>query len=89
MPKQPKNFPLDRSGQLFSYLCEKFKLANDKQLSDKTGLPRPVISKIRTGKQPVTNSSLVHIHETTGVAIKRMRELIAEKPAVTMEQEPK
>jgi len=78
MPKLQKDFPNDRSGELFNFLLEKFKLSNDKQLSDKIGLSRPVISTVRTGKHPITGASLVQIHERTGVSIKRMRELIGD-----------
>ena len=79
MARKTKEFPNDKSGKLFSHLYEKYRLTTDRELSAKTGIARPIISKIRNGKQEVSNSNLVHINEATNMPIKKMRELIAGK----------
>lgn len=79
MARKPKNFPSDKSGGLFPFLYEKYHLTTDRELSAKTGIARPIISKIRNGKQEVSNSNLVYINESTNIPIRKLRELIAGK----------
>lgn len=79
MTRLKKHFPKDTSGKLFSYLYARYKLETDRELSAKTGIPCQIISKIRNGKQGVSNSNLVSINKTTNVSIKKMLELIEGK----------
>lgn len=72
-------FANDRSGQLFNYLREKYKLEDDTQLSKRIGIARPIISRVRTAKQPLSGNHLIKINEKTGVTIKKMRELIGDQ----------
>lgn len=76
-----KDSPNFKPHPLLDYLCEKFGLDSDKQLSEKTGIKRSNISRVRNGFLPLSNSNLVRIHETCKVSIKKQRELIAgDKP---------
>lgn len=75
---QSKESPNFKPHPLLDHLREKYKLADDKQLSVKTGIHRSNLSRIRNGFMKVSNSNLVRINESTGISIKKLRELIAE-----------
>jgi transcriptional regulator with XRE-family HTH domain len=71
----------DKSGKLFDYLRDKLRAKNDADMARKAGVSLPYVSLIRRGKREPGDLFLMHIHNATGISIKKMRELIAgEKP---------
>jgi transcriptional regulator with XRE-family HTH domain len=68
---------LDNSGKLFDYVMKKQNLKTDSQLAAYLGMSTPNISKIRNGINNVSPGSILTVHDTTGMSIKRIRELIA------------
>lgn len=78
----------DRSGQLFDYLCEKYKLETDSALAKWLGLNRSTISRVRNGHADVSlETRLAIIHR--GVDPKKVDKLIGTPPvgAVKLKQQ--
>lgn len=55
-----------------------FGLNSDAALAEMLGLPKPTISKIRSGKVPVSAESILSIYDATGWQIPVIRGLIKE-----------
>lgn len=66
------------SSRLFGAVMEKFKLTNDKQLSEKAGIARSRICNIRAGKEGISERNLLQIAAATGWSIKKIYELLEE-----------
>jgi hypothetical protein len=64
---------------LLDTLLEKMKLKNDAALSRMLEVAPPVISKIRHRRLPIGASLLIRIHETTGMSIRELRDLMGDR----------
>ena len=75
----PKITPeiIEAQNRLVDTLLMEFGLKNDRALSLKMNVPPPAISKLRHGRQTVTDGMLVRIHETFDLSIKEIRRILA------------
>lgn len=64
---------------LLDTLLEKMKLKNDAALSRMLEVAPPVISKIRHRRLPIGASLLIRMHETTGMSIRELRDLMGDR----------
>ena len=64
---------------LLDALIEKLNLKNDAALSRALEVAPPVISKIRHRRLPVGASLLIRMHETTGMSIRELRDLMGDR----------
>ena len=62
--------------KLLDTLIAEHQLANDAALAKFLGVLKPVISKIRNKKLPVTAERILQIHDETGWEIKRIKDLL-------------
>lgn len=65
--------------RLLDTLLQKMNLKNDAALSRMLEVAPPVISKIRHRRLPVGASLLIRIHETTGMSIRELRDLMGDR----------
>lgn len=66
----------DNSGMLFDTIMRARGLRNDAALGRLLNLTHPAISKIRHGRVRVTDTTILRVHETLGMPVKQIRELI-------------
>lgn len=64
-------------GRLFDHLLSKFDLKNDAALARRLSFAPPVISKVRHGTLEVSPNTILVIHETLGVPVKEIRQVMA------------
>jgi plasmid maintenance system antidote protein VapI len=62
--------------QLLDKVKELYNIKNDAQLSRTLDVPRPTISKIRSGKITVSADMILRIHETLGMPVADIRALL-------------
>jgi transcriptional regulator with XRE-family HTH domain len=62
--------------KLLDYLQKTYDVKNDRQLALKLGFSTPTLSKIRTGKYPVSADMIIAIHETFNMSIKDIKALL-------------
>jgi hypothetical protein len=62
--------------KLLDYLQKTYDVKNDRQLAIKLGFSTPTLSKIRTGKYPVSADMIIAIHETFNMSIKDIKALL-------------
>lgn len=67
----------DASGQLFDHLIRVESLKNDAELARRLKVAPPVLSKIRHGRLPVGPTLIINIHETFGLPVATIRDLMA------------
>lgn len=65
--------------RLLDTLLEKMSLKNDAALSRMLEVAPPVISKIRHRRLPIGASLLIRMHETTGMSIRELRDLMGDR----------
>lgn len=65
------------ANRLIDTIVDEHALKNDAALCRKLQLAPPVISKIRHGRLPVSDATILRIHEKLDVPVKRIRELLA------------
>lgn len=65
--------------RLLDTLLQKMNLKNDAALSRMLEVAPPVISKIRHRRLPVGASLLIRMHETTGMSIRELRDLMGDR----------
>ena len=65
--------------RLLDTLIENLRLKNDAALSRALEVAPPVISKIRHHRLPVGASLLIRMHETTGMSIRELRDLMGDR----------
>ena len=65
--------------RLLDTLLEKMNLKNDAALSRMLEVAPPVISKIRHRRLPIGASLLIRMHETTGMSIRELRDLMGDR----------
>lgn len=65
------------ANRLIDTLVTDHALKNDAALCRVLHLAPPVISKIRHGRLPVSDATILRIHEKLDVPVKRIRELLA------------
>ncbi len=65
--------------RLLDALLEKMSLKNDAALSRMLEVAPPVISKIRHRRLPIGASLLIRMHETTGMSIRDLRDLMGDR----------
>lgn len=78
-----KTFANDKSGNLFNTIMADLGITSDRKLAEVLEVAAPVISKIRNGKLSVGATMILKAHETLDYEVKRIRELLAEKPKAT------
>jgi plasmid maintenance system antidote protein VapI len=66
----------DNSGKLFDAIIWDRRLKSDAALSRLLDIAPASISKIRHGRNPVSDTTILRVHETIGMPVKRIRELI-------------
>lgn len=66
---------------LLNTVMARLNLKNDAALSRSLTVAPPLISKVRHRRLPVGASLLLRIHETTGMSIKELRELLGDRRA--------
>ena len=64
--------------KLFDTIIAEYNLKNDSEMCKRLEVTPPVVSKMRVGKLPVGPVMILNIHETFGMPIKRIKELIKE-----------
>jgi len=62
--------------KLLDEVKKRYEVKNDAELSRKLDVPPPTISKIRSGKVNVSADMILRIHETFGMPVKEIRELL-------------
>jgi transcriptional regulator with XRE-family HTH domain len=67
---------LRKTMKLLDYLQKTYDVKNDRQLALKLGFSTPTLSKIRTGKYPVSADMIIAIHETFNMSIKDIKALL-------------
>jgi plasmid maintenance system antidote protein VapI len=75
-PISPQDFNPDN---LLNALIKKFNLKNDAALSRTLEVAPPVISKIRHRRLSVGASLLIRMHETSGISIQDLRDLMGDR----------
>ena len=68
-------------GALLEHLLKHLNLKTDAALSRALEVAPPVISKIRTGRQPVGPTMLIRMHEVSDISIKDLRALMGDRRA--------
>lgn len=66
---------------LLDTIIEQMKLKNDAALCRLLEVAPPLISKIRHRRLPVGASMLIRMHETTGMSIRELRDLLGDRRA--------
>ena len=66
----------DNSGRLFNTIIEGRRLKNDAALCRLLDLGPAVVSKIRHGRITVSDTTILRVHETVGMPVKLIRELL-------------
>jgi len=74
-----KDHPDDNSGKLFDHLRKTFKLPTDRAMADHFGLNRATVSRVRSGKAELSDSSLYRISSGSGLTPEQMRKMIGSK----------
>lgn len=64
--------------KLFDYIKQNHDIKNDRHLAKSLGVGQPAISRISTGKQKPSAEIILRIHETFGIPVKDIREMVAE-----------
>lgn len=72
MPKEE-----DKSGMLFNWIKDRYKLRNDGELATFIKTQRSIVSEVRHGKRAVNDVMLVRICDVTKLTLKKARALIA------------
>lgn len=62
--------------KLLDEVKKRYEVKNDAELSRKLDVPPPTISKIRSGRISVSADMILRIHETFGMTVKEIRELL-------------
>jgi len=62
--------------KLLDEVKKRYEVKNDAELSRKLDVPPPTISKIRSGRVNVSADMILRIHETFGMTVKEIRELL-------------
>jgi len=62
--------------KLLDEIKKRYEVKNDAELSRKLDVPPPTISKIRSCKVNVSADMILRIHETFGMPVKEIRELL-------------
>lgn len=62
--------------KLLDTIKERHSIKSDAELSRKLDVPPPTISKIRSGRVSVSADMILRIHETFGMTVKEIRELL-------------
>lgn len=62
--------------KLFDTIIQARSLKNDAALGRLLDLAPGVVSKVRHGHVPVTDTTILRVHETVGMPVKAIRELI-------------
>jgi hypothetical protein len=65
-----------REHRLLDTLITELRARNDAHLATKFGWPQAYVSKIRSGKMPVTAERILQIHDKTGWEISRIKGLL-------------
>jgi hypothetical protein len=65
--------------RLLDALLAHFNLRRDSQLADKLGMTRPMICHLRAQRIPVGAALLIRMHETSGLSIRQLREIIGDR----------
>lgn len=68
---------LKRQDALLDRVISHMNLKNDAAVSRLLGVPPPVVSKTRSGKIGLGAVMILNIHESTGLPIKEIKELLA------------
>lgn len=66
---------MSNTNKLLDHILAKSHLKNDAALARFLELAPPIISKMRHGKLPVSDLTLVRIHEVTDMSIAELKEL--------------
>jgi plasmid maintenance system antidote protein VapI len=65
--------------RLLNALMQQLNVKNDASLSRALEVAPPVISKIRHRRLPVGASMLIRMHETSGLSIRELRDLMGDR----------
>lgn len=79
MPAILKPFPL------FDAIKDEFDLKNDAALCREMKLAPPQISKVRSGALACSDAIILRVHETFGLPVVQIRELLAQGEAANAE----
>lgn len=72
-------YPTYNPNHLLDILLGKHQLKNDAALARLLEVAPPVISKIRHHRLPVGASLLLRMHETTGISVRELRDLMGDR----------
>lgn len=64
---------------LLDQLRTKLQLKNDAALSRLLDVKPPLLSKIRHRRQSVSASLIIRIHDTTGIAVRDLRDMMGDR----------
>lgn len=73
------SIPVNPTRRLFDLIIEKHNLKNDAQLARFINITTSSISKMSNGALPIGDSTLLKIHETTGLTLEVIRLYIPKK----------
>ena len=65
--------------KLLDTLIQRMQLKNDAELCRVLEVQPPIISKIRHRRLPIGASLLIRMHETTGMSIRELRDLMGDR----------
>lgn len=66
---------------LLNTVSESLEVQNDAELASALEIPRPLLGKIRLGKQRVGATILLRMQELSGIPIRRLRAILGERRA--------
>jgi len=66
-------------GALLDHLLTYLDVKNDAALARELEIAAPAVSKLRHGRIPVGPTTLIRMHEASGISIKQLRELMGDR----------
>lgn len=72
------NFP--DPNPLLDAVAAQLKVTSDRALSRALEFGAPAISRVRSGKRPVSDAMLISMHEETGWSIAELKSYLAKQP---------
>lgn len=81
MNSETSHHPLPDASRLLDTLLERYQLKNDAELCRRMNVLPSRISKMRSGRHPITAELLLRVHETFELSFAELRVLLRARPA--------
>ena len=72
----PAIFRTRKSHKLLDRVRQHLNLRSDRQLAQLLGTDAPIISRVRSGKRPCSDTLILAIHEATEIPIREIRAML-------------